>query len=171
MHSAASLTVEQKHRAGIGGFRTQSELCHSFPNLFATVLARFPTAEQKRAYFGREFGPNFHVCRSGVPDGSMHSRPDNLDDRMVQTAPVDVVVLRTQKWDHLERQVGIALDAGAQRPGKVTSGKRLVRHHELGFSDLFRMIQPILHETRLEIIRNRVQRAVIQRRDFVVGRE
>jgi hypothetical protein len=161
MHSAAGLPVQQKHRAGIGGFPTESELCHSFPDFFATVLARFSAAEQERVHFGREFGPNFHVRRSSVPDGSVHSKPENLHDRMVQTAPVDDVVLRTHKRDHLERQVGIAQDAGAQRPGKVTGGKPHVRHHELGFPDFLRMVQSVPQKTRQEMICDFIQQAGI----------
>jgi hypothetical protein len=104
-------------------FRVSLSFDSRFPTL-ARVLPLFATGKQKCVQFGREFGSDFHPRRGGLWTGSVHSRPQDLDDRAVQIAPVGHVILRTQEWDHLECEVTIALDAGAQLRASSRVGNR-----------------------------------------------
>jgi hypothetical protein len=91
----------------------------------------------------------------------MHPRPKDFHERVVQIASVDEVLLRTQQGNDLESQVRISLNAGAERAGEVADRKPEVGRHKPRLSNLSRMIQPILKETWLEMIRNIVQYSVI----------
>jgi len=137
MYSAASFPVQQEQAASLAALLSQPETSQSDAYRFRRVLPCFTAPKQVVICVRREFSLDLDRYHFGFGRIRMKSWLQDLDDGVVKIAPIDRVILTTQKRHDLKREIGIVLDAGAQFAGEFADRELETRCCEHGFADLF----------------------------------